>query len=562
QVIGFTMKKILAASFIFLLILGCTENQNQQKESEEVTMLKEKLAKFVPVKIQYDETILTDREKAVLEKLYYASKIIDDIFLEQVYSKNDEIKSRLIKSEDDLSKLQLELFNIMFGPFDRLEDNAPFIGVDKKPLGANFYPEDMTKEEFENWIKQNPQDEKSFTSEFTVIRRDNGKLVAIPYSEYFKDKLTEASNLLKEAAGFADNPSLKKYLISRADAFLSNDYYQSDMDWMDLKDHNIEIVIGPYEVYEDEMFNYKASFESFVTIKDPVETKKLEVFAKYLNDIEKNLPLDDKHKNFSRGSESPIVVANEVFTAGDTKAGVQTLAFNLPNDERVRQAKGSKKVMLKNVHEAKFEMLLKPIAEIVLDSDQLKYVTFNAFFNHTLMHEMSHGVGPGFIKINGRNTEVKRELKETYSTIEECKADILGMYNNMFMIEKGVYPKESEDEIMVTFLAGAFRSMRFGIGEAHGGGNAIIYNYLLEKGAYTFDETTQKVKVNFEKIHPALRELANLILTIQAEGNYQGAKELIAKYAVNSSSIETLRKKLERLPVDIKPVFEIEKKLK
>ncbi|HOJ08130.1 MAG TPA: peptidase [Ignavibacteriaceae bacterium] len=556
------MKKILAASFIFLLILGCTENQNQQKESEEVTMLKEKLAKFVPVKIQYDETILTDREKAVLEKLYYASKIIDDIFLEQVYSKNDEIKSRLIKSEDDLSKLQLELFNIMFGPFDRLEDNAPFIGVDKKPLGANFYPEDMTKEEFENWIKQNPQDEKSFTSEFTVIRRDNGKLVAIPYSEYFKDKLTEASNLLKEAAGFADNPSLKKYLISRADAFLSNDYYQSDMDWMDLKDHNIEIVIGPYEVYEDEMFNYKASFESFVTIKDPVETKKLEVFAKYLNDIEKNLPLDDKHKNFSRGSESPIVVANEVFTAGDTKAGVQTLAFNLPNDERVRQAKGSKKVMLKNVHEAKFEMLLKPIAEIVLDSDQLKYVTFNAFFNHTLMHEMSHGVGPGFIKINGRNTEVKRELKETYSTIEECKADILGMYNNMFMIEKGVYPKESEDEIMVTFLAGAFRSMRFGIGEAHGGGNAIIYNYLLEKGAYTFDETTQKVKVNFEKIHPALRELANLILTIQAEGNYQGAKELIAKYAVNSSSIETLRKKLERLPVDIKPVFEIEKKLK
>ncbi|QKK00554.1 MAG: peptidase [Ignavibacteriota bacterium] len=556
------MKKILAASFIFLLILGCTENQNQQKESEEVTMLKEKLAKFVPVKIQYDETILTDREKAVLEKLYYASKIIDDIFLEQVYSKNDEIKSRLIKSEDDLSKLQLELFNIMFGPFDRLEDNAPFIGVDKKPLGANFYPEDMTKEEFENWIKQNPQDEKSFTSEFTVIRRDNGKLVAIPYSEYFKDKLTEASNLLKEAAGFADNPSLKKYLISRADAFLSNDYYQSDMDWMDLKDHNIEIVIGPYEVYEDEMFNYKASFESFVTIKDPVETKKLEVFAKYLNDIEKNLPLDDKHKNFSRGSESPIVVANEVFTAGDTKAGVQTLAFNLPNDERVRQAKGSKKVMLKNVHEAKFEMLLKPIAEIVLDSDQLKYVTFNAFFNHTLMHEMSHGVGPGFIKINGRNTEVKRELKETYSTIEECKADILGMYNNMFMIEKGVYPKESEDEIMVTFLAGAFRSMRFGIGEAHGGGNAIIYNFLLEKGGYTFDETTQKVKVNFEKIHPALRELANLILTIQAEGNYQGAKELIAKYAVNSSSIETLRKKLERLPVDIKPVFEIEKKLK
>jgi len=568
------MKKILAASFMFLLILGCTENQNQQKESEEVTMLKEKIAKFVPVEIQYDETLLTDGEKIVLEKLYRASKIIDELFLEQVYSKNNQIKSELISdlsnktllTEKPALKLELEhkleLFNIMFGPFDRLEDNIPFIGKDKKPLGANFYPEDMTKEEFENHIKQNPADEKSFTNEFTIIRREDGKLVAIPYSEYFKDKLTKASNLLKEAAEFADNPSLKKYLISRADAFLSNDYYQSDMDWMDLRDHSIEVVIGPYEVYEDAMFNYKAAFESFVTIKDPVETKKLEVFAKYLNDIEKNLPLDDKHKNYTRGSESPIVVANEVFTAGDTKAGVQTLAFNLPNDERVRQAKGSKKVMLKNVHEAKFEKLLKPIAEIVLDSDQLKYVTFDAFFNHTLMHEMSHGVGPGFIKVNGGDTEVKKELKETYSTMEECKADILGMYNNIFMIEKGVYPKESEHQIWVTFLAGAFRSMRFGIGEAHGGGNAIIYNYLLEKGGFAYDEGTQKVRVDFEKIYPALKELCNLVLTIQAEGNYQGAKDLIAKYAVNSSSIDVLRKKLETLPVDIKPVFEIEEKLK
>ena len=564
------MKYLIALFFLAIAITACVEKQNPQNDSKEVTMLKEKIAKFVPVEMQYDENLLSDREKVLLEKLYRASKIIDELFLEQVYSKNNQIKSDLISkvsnksilSEQPELKPELELFNIMFGPFDRLEDNVPFIGKDKKPLGANFYPEDMTKEEFEKWIKDNPNDEKSFTSEFTIIRRENGKLVAIPYSEFFKTKLTEASKLLKEAAEYSDNPSLKKYLLSRADAFLSNDYYQSDMDWMDVKDNNIEVVIGPYEVYEDEMFNYKASFESFVTIKDPVESKKLEVFAKYLTDIEKNLPLDDKHKNYTRGSESPIVVANEVFTAGDTKAGVQTLAFNLPNDERVRQAKGSKKVMLKNVHEAKFEKLLKPIAEIVLEPEQLKYLTFDAFFNHTLMHEMSHGVGPGFITVNGKDTEVKKELKETYSTMEECKADILGMYNNMFMIEKGVYPKESENEILVTFLAGAFRSMRFGIGEAHGGGNAIIYNYLLEKGGYIFDEGTQKVRVDFEKIHPALKELCSLILTIQAEGNYQGAKDLIAKYAVNSPSIGTLRKKLEKLPVDIKPVFEIEEKLK
>ncbi len=564
------MKNIIILLALALTIVSCSEKQNPQKDSEEVTMLKEKITKFVPVEIKYDESLLSDREKVVLEKLYRASKIIDELFLEQVYIENDQIKSDLISKISNKSilskqpelKLQLELFNIMFGPFDRLEDNKPFIGKNTKPLGANFYPVDMSKEEFEKWIKDNPKDEKALTSEFTIIRREEDKLIAIPYSEFFKDKLTAASNLLKEAAEYSDNASLKKYLKSRAAAFLSNDYYQSDMDWMDVKDNNIEVVIGPYEVYEDAMFNYKAAFESFVTIKDPVESKKLEVFAKYLNDIEKNLPLDDKHKNYTRGSESPIVVANEVFTAGDTKAGVQTLAFNLPNDERVRQAKGSKKVMLKNVHEAKFEKLLKPIAEIVLDPEQLNEVTFDAFFNHTLMHEMSHGVGPGFIKVNGKDTEVKKELKETYSTMEECKADILGMYNNIFMIEKGVYPKESEKQVWVTFLAGAFRSMRFGIGEAHGGGNAIIYNYLLEKGGYVYDEGTQKVKVDFEKIYPALKELCNLVLTIQAEGNYQGAKDLIAKYAVNSPTIETLRKKLDTLPVDIKPVFEIEEKLK
>lgn len=563
------MKKIFSVLITMIFIFGCAEkgSENEINTTEEIKMLEEKINKFVPVEIGYDENLLDEREKVVLDKLYRASKIIDELFLEQVYSKNTEIQSRLvanIESETDADKklkyeLQLELFTIMFGPFDRLDHDKPFIGRDEKPLGANYYPEDMSKGEFENWIKNNPADEKAFTSEFTVIRRDDDRLVAIPYSEYYNEKLKEISGLLKEAADYADNPSLKKYLNSRADAFLSNDYYQSDMDWMDLKDHSIEIVIGPYEVYEDNLFNYKAAFESFVTIKDPEETKKLQIFENYLNDIENNLPIPDEHKNFERGSESPIIVANEVFTAGDTKAGVQTLAFNLPNDERVRQAKGSKKVMLKNVHEAKFNKLLKPIAEMVLDESELKYVTFDAFFNHTLMHEMSHGVGPGFIKVDGRDTEVKKELKETYSTMEECKADILGMYNNIFMIEKGVYPKEMEKDIWVTFLAGAFRSMRFGINEAHGGGNAIIYNYLLEKGAYEYDAQSQKVKVNFEKIYPALKELATEVLMIQAEGDYKGAKELMAEYAVSSPSIETLRNKLAVLPVDIKPVFEIEK---
>lgn len=562
------MKYLLISLFTFSLILiSCDKKTDQTSEgvsekTEGIEMIKEQIAKFSPTELKYDASILDERQKIVVEKLYRAAKIMDEIFLDQVYSKNYQIRNELKASDSEEHKVKLELFTIMFGPFDRLEHDKPFIGTEEKPLGANYYPEDMTKEEFEQWIKDHPEDEKAFTSEFTVIRRDGDKLVAIPHSEFYKDKLTEAANFLKEAAEYADNPTLKKYLETRADAFLSNDYFESDMAWMDLKDHAIEVVIGPYEVYEDGLFNFKAAFECFLTLKDPVESKKLDVFKSYLRDMEIHLPIPDEHKNFDRGSESPLAVVNEIFTAGDTKAGIQTIAFNLPNDERVRTAKGSKKVMLKNVQEAKYHNILVPIAKVVLEPEQMEYVTFDAFFNHTLMHEMSHGIGPGYIKIDGRETEVKKELKETYSTLEECKADILGMYNNIFMIEKEVFPETFENETWVTFLAGTFRSVRFGINEAHGGGNAIIYNYLLEKGAYEYNEETQRVKVNFEKIGPALKELANLVLMIQANGDYQGAKDLITKYVVNSPSMETLRENLSAIPVDIKPIYEIEKMYK
>ena len=559
------MKYLIPALFLLTFILqGCggEKDEGNKVETEGIEMVKKEIANFSPTELKYDDSILDDRQKIVVEKLYRASKIIDDIFLNQVYSKNEEIKAKLISENTEDVKLRLKLFNIMFGPFDRLERDRPFIGNEPKPLGANFYPEDMTKEEFESRIKNHPEDEKAFTSEFTMIRRDGRNLVAIPYSQYFKDRLTKISNILKDAGGYTDNPSLKKYLLTRADAFLSNDYYESDMAWMDVKDNDIEVVIGPYEVYEDGLYNYKASFESFVTIRDPKESKKLEVFKKYLRDMEIHLPIPMEYKNLERGSESPIAVVNEVYTAGDTKAGVQTLAFNLPNDERVRKAKGSKKVMLKNVSQAKYDKQLIPIAKIVLEPDQLQYVTFNSFFTHSLMHEISHGIGPGFIKVNGRETEVRKELKETYATLEECKADILGMYNNVFMIEKGVFPKTFEKETYVTFLAGIFRSVRFGINEAHGGGNTIIYNYLLEKGGYEYNSTTQQVNVNFSKIDHALTELANLILMIQAKGDYHAAKGLIERYAVNSSSMRNLVDKLVNIPVDIKPVYEIEEMLK
>ena len=552
------MKLLLLSIAAAIILTGCSNN----KDSKEIKMLKEKIAQFAPVELKYDSTDLNERQRMVVRKLFEASQIIDTIFLNQVYSKNRGIKFKLENSSSEVDKLKLKYFDIMFGPFDRLDHNKPFIGDEQKPKGANFYPENMTKEDFNNWIKEHPEDDSSFTSSFTVIRRENGKLVAIPYSEFYKNELTKAASLLKEAAEYADNQSLKKYLTLVAIAFETNNYFDSDMAWMDLKNNKIEVIIGPYEVYEDELFNYKASYESFVTIKDSAESEKLQKFGSYLKDIENHLPIEDKYKNTQRGNESPIVVVNEVYSAGDTKAGVQTLAFNLPNDERVRKAKGSKKVMLKNISDAKFEKQLIPISKIVLDPSQQPYITFNAFFSHALMHEMSHGVGPGFITVSGRKTEVSKKLKETYSTIEECKADVLGMYNNIFMIDKGLFPKTFANETWATFLAGIFRSVRFGITEAHGSGNAIIYNYLLEKGGYEYNPGTNKVKVNFDKIYESVKELANILLTIEATGNYDGAKELIKKYAVISPSMETLIRKLSNIPVDIKPVFQIEEEMK
>jgi len=552
---------------IFLLIAGamimsCAKKEQVINNYLSVDSVRTQIGKLAPVEITYDESLLSESNQKVLRKLVQAAQYMDKIFLVQVYDKNKNIKSELKTGNNPDYPSLLEYFTINFGPFDRLEGDQPFINTNQeKPKGADFYPTDMTKDEFESWIKNHPEDEEAFASNFTLIRREGDNLIAIPYSEAYHKYLEPASRLMKEAAEIAENPSLKKYLKSRADAFLSNDYYQSDIDWMDLKDHTIEIVIGPYEVYEDELFGYKASYESFVTLVDPEESEKLGEVKKYLQDMELNLPIPAEYKNLNRGSASPIVVVQEVYTSGDTKAGVQTTAFNLPNDERVREAKGSKKVMLKNIAQAKYQKCWIPIVNTVLSEKDLQQVSFDAYFNHVLMHEMSHGLGPGNITVNGRKTTVNKELKETYSTMEEAKADILGLYNLQFLVLKGVFSKELGDQVYSSFLGGIFRSIRFGITEAHGGANAIAMNYLMEKGGFQFDSNSQKFSVNNKKINKAVFDLAHDLLMIEAHGDYEGAKKMIEKYRYISPEMQIALDKLKHVPVDIKPIYAIEKQL-
>ncbi len=514
------------------------------------------LAKLAPVELKCDLSNLSSADKQVLVRLIEAGRIIDQLFLMQVSPDNPQLQTQLQTSADPKNQPYLDMFTVMFGPWNRLDHDKPFIGEKTKPLGAGFYPQDMTKEEFEKYIVEHPDQKAAFTSEFTIIKRENGGLVAVPYHTEFEQYVNALVNLLNDAADITSDATLKKYLKQRAADLLTDDYFQSDMDWMDLAG-DLEIVIGPYEVYEDNLFNYKAAYEAFICVVDHAESEKLAVVSKYLNELEANLPLPKEYRNYSRGKISPVKVVQEVFSAGDTKAGIQTTAFNLPNDERVRAAKGSKKVMLKNVAEAKYEKCWIPIVNEILAPEPLNNVSFNAYFTHVLMHEVSHGLGPGILKLaDGSETTVRNELKDCYSVIEECKADVLGIFNYLYLIDKGVFPNDPKYTALATYLGGMFRSIRFGINEAHGGGVAIQFNYFMEKGGFLTD-ADGKLTIDDAKLEKAIKELAADVLLIEAKGDYEGAKAFMQKYSIATPLITETVRKLEHLPIDIRPIYPI-----
>lgn len=527
---------------------------------EKLAHIKGQKAKFSPTIIKFDESVLSSNDKKVLGYLVEAAGYMNEIYLRQVYSKNFEIREKLKKSRNPLDKTLLSYFLICFGPFDVLDENKNFVGNEVAPDGAGFYPLDMTKDEFNNWIKNHPEDKEAFDGWYTVIRRKGDKLVAVPYSVEYKDLLEKSASALNKAAELTENKSLKLFLEKRAKAFLTDRYFESELCWMDLKDSIFEVVIGPYEVYTDKLFNNKTAFEAFICYNDPNEAKKLEKYAGYLREMEENLPISDEYKNFNRSFESPIRVVQEIYTSGDTRAGIQTSAFNLPNDEKVRETKGCKKVMLKNVMEAKFNKSLIPISKRVIEPSQLQYVTFEAYFNHVVFHELSHGLGPGIIEKNGKKIDTRVELQEFYSIIEEAKADTLGAYNELYLMDKGVISESARKQLYVTYLAGLFRSIRFGMNEAHGKANIIQFNWFLKNKAINYDSKTGYYSVDFEKFTPALKSLVKELLMIEALGDYEMAKKLSTEYGKPPLYIIETLKKLEDIPVDIEPIFEVEKK--
>jgi hypothetical protein len=527
-------------------------------------------ARFAPAEIRADLSALPDNERRTLSRLVEAARVMDSLFLKQVWAGNDALLQDLAHAavaqsratgaggpaSADAASARLHYFLINKGPWSRLDHNRAFVpGAPEKPAGANFYPAGATKPDVQKWLDSLSGDEKArATGFFTTIRRTpNGTFTAIPYSIEYQGELARAAALLREAAELTAQPTLKKFLSARADAFLTDDYYQSDVAWMEL-DASIEPTIGPYEVYEDEWFNFKAAFEAFITVRDEAESRKLQSFSQHLQELENALPIDPKYRNPKLGALAPIRVVNVVFTAGDGNRGVQTAAFNLPNDERVVREKGTKRVMLKNVQDAKFNRVLVPISKVALRAADQKNVSFDAFFTHILMHELMHGLGPHNITPGGRTTTVRQELKETYSAIEEAKADVSGLWALRQLADRKLLDPAIARTMYTTFLASAFRSIRFGINEAHGRGIAVQLNSLLDAGAFKV-MPGGTFAVDDSKIGDAVTALTRDIMTLQAEGSYAKAKDLLDRLGVIRPEVQKVMDRLTNVPVDIEPRF-------
>jgi hypothetical protein len=553
-----------------LLLVGCAaalvacaggrESSNPNAEGGNVAALDSDIARFAPTAITADTSALTEGDRKALAKIIEAASYLDPLFRQQVWSGNDSLLAVLQADTTALGRARLHYFRINAGPWSRLDGNEPFIpGVpDPKPPGAGFYPTDMTREEFEAWDKGlTPSERAQAEGFFHVIRRQaDGTLTAVPYSEAYMTLLDPAADALREAATLTPNRTLARFLNARAAAFASNDYYDSDVAWMDL-DAPIDVTIGPYEVYEDALFNYKASFEAYVTLRDDAETAKLQRFGQYLQELEDHLPMEARYRNPKLGAAAPIRVVDEVYASGDGNRGVQTAAFNLPNDERVVNAKGTKRVMLKNVQEAKFNQTLVPIAGVVLSSADRQLLSFDAFFTHILAHELMHGLGPHTITVAGRSSTVRKELKELYSAIEEAKADVTGLWALQYLMDKGVVDPSMESAMYTTFLASMFRSVRFGIEEAHGRGVAMQFNYLMEKGAIVPSADSSTFRIDPARIKEGVRDLTHELLTLEAEGSYDTAKRMLDTYAVVRPAMQHALDRLSGVPVDIEPAFPI-----
>ena len=554
-------KKILLSVSAAALLFAC-ENKRQVQETAKIpdaanlpadttattdtvhtATIADRIRQYAPVRLTADLSKLTAKEKQMIPILLDCAKIMDAIFKQQTYGSYDSLINAT--ADADLKRY----IEMNYGPWDRLEEDQPFVpGIGQKPEGANFYPKNMTREEFESASLPDK------TSQYTLLRRDaNGKLITVPYRTAYAAQVKQASDLLKRAAALAENPGLKKYLTLRAEALLTDNYQPSDLAWMDMKTNTIDFVVGPIEVYEDKLFGYKAAHEAYVLVKDLDWSKRLEKYAATLPELQRGLPVPAKYKAEKPGTDADLNAYDVLYYAGHCNTGGKTIAINLPNDEEVQLKKGARRLQLKNAMQAKFDKILMPIGNMLIAEDQRQHLTFDAFFATTMFHEVAHGLG---IKktVNGKGL-VREALKEQGSAIEECKADILGLYMITQLHKKGMIEGDLKD-YYTTFLASVIRSVRFGAGEAHGQANMVRFNYFAQQGAFQRDAKTGTYRVDYAKMEQAMNKLSEILLTLQGNGDYEGVKKLFTEQGKVGPELQQDLNRLKKASIPVDVVFE------
>jgi len=544
---------ILLFAVVSLAYQGSLQMSQAQQQD---TAIEQKLARYRTVKIAYDPKALTlsDREQKLVEKLIEASQYLESIFWRQ-NSHDGLALLRTLESDPNKQPL-LRYLKINAGPYDLIEENKPFIGTRERPPGAGFYPPDLTTEEFAHYLKEHPDERAALESPYTVIKRKGSLLVAVPYHEEYKKLLEPAAKLLREASELADDAALKKFLVSRADALLSDDYLPSDLDWLDMRDSKIDMAFAPYETYVDHLAGIKTAYEATIVIRDHEESEKLKVYQQYIDELQQNLPIDKQYKPSKAGLSSVMVVNYNIFRGGESAHGYQAVATNLPNDRRVHEQKGTKKLFFKNFMAARVEQIIRPIAQVLMLPEQAQVVTAQGYFNHTLLHEISHGLGPDFVQSDsGERVPIVRALGSYYDPLEEAKADMCGLHSLIYLLGKGVIPKSATEEQFASYLAGILRTVRFGTAEAHGRAEIIEFNYLMKEGAISYDAQTDKYQVNYDRMPEAVKKLTEELLLIEATGDQQRAKTLFTKFGNMPDFMKKSIEKLQQIPVDSAPQF-------
>ena len=545
----------LAFAFAASTLLACADTSSGDNDSASDSASQSTsvpgLSQYATVPLTVDTSTLTEKERQMLPLLIEAAQAMDPIYWEQAYGSRDSLFAQV--NDPEIRKF----IDINYGPYDRLANYEPFVAeVGPRPAGANLYPKDITKEQFEAELaKAPPAKADSLKSLYTLVRRaPDGSLTAVPYHVAFKEHNEVAAGKLREAARLAEDAGLRRYLELRASALLNDKYQPSDLAWMDMKNNTLDIVIGPIETYEDELYGYKAANEAYVLIKDKAWSQRLSKYAAMLPALQRGIPVPAQYKRETPGTDSDLNAYDAIFYAGQANAGSKTIAINLPNDEEVQLKKGTRRLQLKNVIRAKFDQILMPIARELIADDQVPLITFDAFFGNVMFHEVAHGLG---IKntVNNKGT-VRTALKERASALEEGKADILGLYMVQQLHQQGELQGENIQSNYVSFLASLFRSVRFGAGSAHGRANIAAFNFLQEFGAFTRDASTGKYRVDFEKFQAGMNALTEKILTMQGNGDYDGVGAFEQQYGKIGSQLQTDldRLKTKGIPVDI--VFE------